>query len=89
MAGINETEALTVGATEERWGFLARHYSGVSEHVENRLAPCFFTFTASIHSLRSPSESDLNSRLTRGFSQVPLVSEAAYAVVKNVKRRAK
>ena len=42
------------------------------------------TFTAVIHSARSSSERDLHSRLTRGSAQ-----EAAYTVVRYVRRRAK
>ena len=77
-------ETLTVGVKDALCGTFLRHCNGVSNCETNYFGSLDHTFTASTHSLRSPSEIDLHSRLTRGFSQ-----GTACTVVKNARRRAK
>ena len=74
----------TVGFRTGLWGTFLRHYNEISDREACYVGPSDLTFTASIHSLRSCSEMDLHSRLTRGSAQ-----QAAYTVVNDVRRRAK
>ena len=75
---------LRVGVRADLWGTFPRHYNGISIHQASHFGSLDPTFTAPSQSLRSISESDLHSRLTRGFKQPP-----ASTAVMNVTRRAK
>ena len=48
MGGISETDAFTVGVRAGLWGFLARHYNGISDGDGRQVLDP--TFTARIHS---------------------------------------